>query len=206
MKKSYFRPFVFTLLLIITSASRASAQDLVKSPSMPKQLTLNLELQDLPGRDMATSAWEVTYQWRIGNERDFERWTATGYMPEGQGTVGILLSKQSFTRRNLSLSESRRFHVSVPVRGELLERLRNVRQNPQVVWLQSTVRISDAKLGTNVIKKVNPVWGPTFFSEGVAHVRMELTSEGKLRWFTTATPPWDKNSRRDLENAKIPNR
>jgi hypothetical protein len=196
-------PLIFALLLILSSASRAAAQDPGNSPSIPKQLTLNLELQGLPGRDVATSTWEVSYQWRIADQRDFDRWAAKGQLSETQGTVGILLSKQSFTRRNLSLSESRRFNVSVPVRGELLERLRNARRSPQVVWLESTVRISDAKLGTNVIKNVNPVWGPRFFPEGVANLRMEVTSDGKLRWFTTATPPWDKNSRRDPENARI---
>ena len=205
MNKSYSMTLVLALLLTLSAASTAAGQASGNAPSIPSQLTLSLELQGLPGRDVAKSAWEVSYEWRIADERDFDRWAATGHMPEGQGTVGILLSKQSFARRNLSLSESRRFNTSIAVRGELRERLRNARQRPQIVWLQSTVRIIDAKLGADVIKKVNPVWGTKFFSEGVANVRMELTSDGKLRWFTTDTPPWDKNSPRQVQNARIIN-
>ena len=129
-------------------------------------------------------------QWRIADQQEFDRWASASEDRSAQATVGTLLSKQSFTRRALSTPEGRRFNVSLPVRGELLERLRNAGHRPQVVWLDATVRIHDARLGTDIIKKVNPVWGPRFSREGTASVRMELTPEGKLRWFTTATPPW----------------
>lgn len=191
--KNYFSAkslFVLLLLTLLPAARAGGAQEPSDASSTPKQLTLTFELQDLPGRAAPGSTWEVFYQWRIADQKDFDRRVGVAEGATAATGLGVLLSKQSFTRRNLSAPENRRFSVSVPVSGELLERLRRAGQRPQIVWLDATVRIRDAKLGMDVIKKVNPVWGPAFYREGAASLRMELTPEGKLRWFTTTTPPW----------------
>lgn len=207
-KKSFALSLVLVLLAAFAPAARAGgggAQDTAApAASTPKQVTLTFELQDLPGRDTAGSIWEISYQWRIADQRDFDRWSTNGEDSAKQAGVGILLSKQSFTRRNLSTPDGRRFDITIPVKDELLERLRNAGQKAQVVWLDATVRIHDAKLGADVIKKVHPVWGPRFQREGAYNVRMELTSDGKLRWFTTATPPWAEGQRQGMKKARTP--
>lgn len=184
---NFIKVTLFLALLPLLSPAAPQGAD---TPTIPKQLTLTLELQDLPGRDVPESLWEVSYQWRIADQGEFDRLSSSGGANSTPDSVGTLLSRQSFTRRNLSTPEGRRYSISVPVRGELLERLRNAEHRPQVVWLDATVRIHDARLGTDIIKKVNPVWGPRFYKEGTASVRMDVTPEGKLRWFTTAAPPW----------------
>ena len=205
MKNSFNVRLILILLLGLSPAvtRRVNAQN-ASTSSIPERVTLSLELQDLPGRDTAGSVWEVSYQWRIADQQEFDRWASAGEDRSAQAGVGTLLSKQSFTRRDLVTPEGRRFNVSVPVRGELLERLRGAGHRPQVVWLDATVRIHDARLGTDVIKKVNPVWGPRFSREGTASVRMELTQEGKLRWFTTAAPPWAAGQGGDERKVKVP--
>ena len=203
MKKSFASLFILILLWGFSSAT-ARAQNKTDASSPPKQMTLTFELQDLPGRDTAGSLWEVSYQWRIADQRDFDRWSAGGEDAASQSGVGTLLSKQSFTRRNLASPESRRFQISVPVTGELLTRLREAGQRPQVVWVSATVRIRDARLGTDVIKRLTPVWGPRFYREGNASVRMELTPEGKLRWFTTVTPPWAEGHKQGGKTSRVP--
>lgn len=193
----YFpRLIIFALSFLLSlAASAASAQTTGNSSPVPKQATLTLELQDLPGRDAQGSVWEVSYEWRIADERAFDQWSAGGENSSRQAKPGALLSKGSFARRNLSRPENRRFGVSVPVTGEVLERMRAVEQRRQIVWLDATIRIRDAKLGIDLIRKVAPAWGPRFYRDGIASVRMELTSQGKLQWFTTAVPPWvDKQS------------
>lgn len=203
MKKSVASLFFLVLLSGFWPANMR-AQNRTVATSTLKQMTLTLELQDLPGRDTAGSLWEVSYQWRIADQRDFDRWSINGEDPAQQAGIGILLSKQSFTRRNLSTPDGRRFDIAIPLKGEALERLRNAGQKAQVVWLDATVRIHDAKLGTDVIKKVHPVWGPRFHREGVYNLRMELTAEGKLRWFTTATPPWAGGQQQGIKKARTP--
>lgn len=205
MKNSFNARLALVLLLGLSSAvvRGVNAQN-ASTSSTPEQVTLTLELQDLPGRDTPGSVWEVSYQWRIADQQEFDRWASAGEDRSAQAGVGTLLSKQSFTRRGLAAPEGRRFNVSIPVRGNLLERLRDASRRPQVVWLDATVRIHDARLGTDVIKRVNPVWGPRFYREGVASVRMELTPEGKLRWFTTAAPPWAAGPGGGERKVKVP--
>lgn len=186
--------FALSFLLLLTT-STASAQSNGNASSVPKQATLTLELQDLPGRDAPGSVWEVSYEWRIADESAFDQWSTGGENSSRQAKPGVLLSKGSFSRRNLSRLENRRFSVSVAIAGETLERMRGAQQRRQIVWLDATIRIHDVKLGIDLVRKVSPAWGPRFYHDGMASVRMELTAQGKLQWFTTAVPPWaDKQS------------
>jgi hypothetical protein len=191
MKKILTTTFVFVLLLAVSpTAGTKAAQDGSAAPSPPEQLTLTFELQDLPGRNATGSFWQVSYQWRIADKRDFDRWANEGENPIQQNSLGSLLSKRSFIRRNLSELEGRRFITTVPVKGELFERLRHGDQQPQIVWLDAFVRIHDAELDTTIVEKVNPAWGPHFYRVGTANVRMELTGDGKFQWYRGDTPPW----------------
>jgi hypothetical protein len=202
MKKTLTTLFVFVLPLAFSFTARA--QNTNAAASTVKQLRLSLELQDLPGREAEGSFWEVSYQWRIADRRDFDRWSGDGEDPARQNTLGILLSKQTFTRRNLSDPENRRFRISIPVNGELSERLRNAGRRQQIVWLDATVRIHDSKLGTDVVRRVNPVWGPYFYLDGNASLRMELTADGKLRWYTGSAPPWTQGGDHGLSSSRAP--
>ena len=204
MRHPLSKLFAFILLLTMTPALQAgNIQDSDNSLSTPRQVTLFFELQDFPGRDTAGSTWEVSYQWRIADQQDFNQWSANGENPSEQATLGILLSKQSFARRNLSNSANRRFNISIPVKGDLLERLRNAGQRRQIVWLDATVRIHDAKLGTDVVKKVTPVWGPRFYRDGISSVRIDITPDGKLRWFTTDVPPWAAGQQQGVKKNRV---
>ena len=193
------------LAFALTGAAQArGAQDADNSSSTPKLVTLLFALQDLPGRDTAGSLWEVSYQWRIADQQDFDQWLANGENPAEVGRLGVLLSRQSFARRNLSNADGRRFQISIPVKGDLLSRLRNVRQRRQVIMLDATVRVHDARLGIDVVKKVSPVWGPNFYRDGLARVRMELTAEGKLRWFTGDVAPWAGGQQPGVRRTRTP--
>lgn len=190
MKKTLTAPLVAVLLLTLSAAAHGQS-DVAKLRSAPtpvRHLTLTFELENLPGRDESGSLWQVSYQWKIADRREFDDWALGG----GQGrqkSPGMLLSKDSFTRRNLSDSAQRRFSTSVPVVGELRERIRNAGQRQQIVWLEATVRIRDGKLGEDFVKNVNPAWGPYFYLEGDASLRMELTPTGFIRWQTNEAPP-----------------
>jgi hypothetical protein len=198
MKKHLFRSLTLALLLLTTLAS-ARAQKADGDPSSPpSNLTLAFELQNLPGINEAGSHWEVSYQWRIADRQEFNRWSDAGEDPATLASVGMLLSSQSFKLSGLSESRNRRFEVSVPVKDELLERLSEADRHHQVVWLYATVLIHDAKLGKDVIRKVNPAWGPNFYRKGVSRVRIELLPDGKLRWSTSDTPPWVTGQQRTV--------
>lgn len=202
MKKSLTTAFVLALLLAVSPA--ASAQSKRGATATVKQLTLTFELNAPPACDSPGSFWEVSYQWRIADGREFDRWSQGGEDPAKEGGVGSLIKKQSFRRTNLSNPEGRRFSVSVPVRGELLERLRNAGQRQQVVWLDAVVRIHNGELGTDILNKVNPAWGPYFYLDGNAVVRMELTAGGDLEWYTGGNPPRPDGERRGLKISSTP--
>lgn len=197
---SVTRPLAIAVLLLTTFAPAPRAAGAQKSDgassSPPTNLTLIFELQDLPGIKEAESYWEVSYQWRIADQREFERWSEAGENPATLASVGTLLSRRSFKLGGLSEARNRRFEVSVPVKGKLLEQLSEAERRPQVVWLNATVRIHDAKLDRDVIRKLNPAWEPHSYREGVSRVRIELLPDGKLRWSTAATPPWATGQQR----------
>lgn len=201
MKKHLTRSLTFALLLLTTLAPTPAQKADSTPPSPPDNLTLAFELLDLPGIDEAGSYWEVSYQWRIADRQEFNRWSDAGEDPVTLASVGMLLSSQSFKLSGLSESRNRRFEVSVPVKDKLLERLSGADRRQQVVWLDATVRIHDVKLRMDVIRKVNPAWGPNFYREGVSRVRIELLPDGKLRWSTAAAPPWVTGQQRTVIRA-----
>lgn len=195
---------LLTLTVVLFAADAAVSQTTGGPPTTAKRLTLTFELKDLPGREVAGSYWEVSYQWRIADRREFDRWAAAGEDPVAMSRLGLLLSKDSFRKEDLSNSRRRNFRATVPVKGELLERLRDAGRRQQIVWLDAVVKVHDARLRADVIKKVNPVWGPNFYLDGNAHLRMELTGEGRLVWHTTSTPPWSAPDGRALKSARVP--
>lgn len=202
MKTTLTSIAVLTLLLVLSPS--AKAQDRGGTGSTVERLTLTFELGELPGHGTGKSRWEVSYQWRIADQKEFMQWSMQGEDPAKQDNVGVLLSKQSFMRRNLTNPSRRRFSTSVPVRGDLLERIQNAGQRQQIVWLDAVVRVHDDKLGREVIKRVNPAWGPTFYQHGNANLRMELTDDWKLQWYTSATAPWADNKKAVLRTVRTP--
>jgi hypothetical protein len=191
MKISFTLRLVAVLLLALSPAvGTAAAQNMSPTPSPLKQITLTFELQGLPERTAPGSFWEVSYQWRMADQREFDKWSNDGEDIGKERSLGILLSKRSFRNDNLSASENRLFSIAVPVKGELLERLRNAKQRPQIVWLQAMVRIHDGDFGTDTLGRVHPVWGPDFYHNGAARLNMELSLRGQLRWYIKDNPPW----------------
>jgi hypothetical protein len=174
------------LLALVANApvgmSRAAAAQ--KQPPPPKMLTLLFEL-DLPGSAARGSLWEVAYEWRVADEREFfQRKAGGGGDSQQPRTFGLLLSKNSFSRAELASADDRRYRVSIPLTDELLERFSDVERRPQMFWLDATVRIKDAKLGLDVVKKVNPVWGDERLRGGLAKVKLQLDADGSFSWTT----------------------
>lgn len=190
----------FLLLMLWTVSGSVNAQKVGDATPPPSKLTLAFELQSLPGINAAGSYWEVSYQWRLADQREFDRWSEGGEEPGSR--VGTLLSKHSFRRDNLGAGQNRRYEVSVPIKGELLRQMRQNARRPQILWLDATMRIHDAALGADIVKKINPVWGPSSYRDGKANVRVELMSNGNLRWFTPPTPPWVTGQSQNVKRSR----
>ena len=170
---------IAAFVLALAASPRAT---LAQQGGVPKEATISIELDGLPGRDAEGSFWEVSYQLRIADQEPFIKWSDGGENPEEQNRLGMLISKNSFTRRNLARDENRRFTLSVPLTGELLERFRSAAQRKQYVWMDGVARVHDAKLGRDFVIKLSPVWGPRRFGPGVYNVHLELSPAGELHW------------------------
>jgi hypothetical protein len=171
--------FVLVLVLALSSASARGARARQAAPA-PKEAAITIELDGLPGRDSAGSYWEVSYQLRIADQDPFISWSEGGEDPDEQNKLGILISKNSFTRRDLSRPENRRFSVSVPLTGELLTRFRDAGRRKQYVWMDGMARIHDAKLGRDFVMKLGPAWGPRRLITGIYNVHLDLSKAGEL--------------------------
>jgi hypothetical protein len=171
--------FVLVVVLALSSASPRGARARQAAPA-PKEAAISIELDELPGRDSAGSYWEVSYQLRIADQDPFISWSEGGEDPDEQNKLGILISKNSFTRRDLSRPENRRFSVSVPLTGELRARFRDAGRRKQYVWMDGVARIHDAKLGRDFVMKLGPAWGPRRLVTGVYNVHLELSEAGEL--------------------------
>lgn len=165
-------------MVVGVSARRARAPG---RPPTPKAAAVSIELDELPGSDSPGSYWEVSYQLRIADEDAFIRWSDGGENPDEQEKLGIVISKNSFTRRDLSRPENRRFTASVPLTGELLERFRGAARRQQHVWMDGMARIHDAKLGRDFFIKLSPAWGPRRFVTGTYNVQLALSEAGELQ-------------------------
>lgn len=169
------------LILLTALPHRAGAQQ-SGGAALPREAVISIELDDLPGRDSEGSYWEVSYQLRIVDQDSFIKWSQSGEDPKVQSTLGMLISKNSFMRRNLSRPENLRFRLAVPLTGALLARFRNADQHKQYVWMDGTVRIHDATLGRDFVTKLGPVWGPKRFTTGLYNVHVEVSPNGELGW------------------------
>lgn len=163
-----------------------------KPHPVPQRLTLLFELLNLPPGFTGESKWELSYEWRIANASDLEKFPQGKINPQNKESLTALLSKSSVTLSDLTTPASRRYSVSIPVEGNLRRRLSNSKEQPQVVLLEVAVRVHDPKLGINVIRTLNPVWPAASHRTGEMKVRMEVTPDGDFRWFTGEKPPWDK--------------
>jgi hypothetical protein len=190
MKKTPTLITVLVLLAVSAAGRTATAQATRDAAPPVERLTLNIELADLPWHAAANSFWEISYRWQIADARDFDWWLNDGGNMAKLNNVGVPINEQSFRRDDLSALSSRGFNVSVPLMGDLRDRIRNAGQRQQIVWLDAVVRIHDSGLGTDIVKRVTPVWGPYFYRDGNANLRMEVTSDGHLQWYTGVTPPW----------------
>jgi hypothetical protein len=173
--------FILLVVLAMSSSLAPRAARARQAAPTPKEAAVSIELDDLPGRDSAGSYWEVSYQLRIADQEPFINWSEGGEDPNELNKLGILVSKNSFTRRDLSRPENRRFSVSIPLAGELLARFRDAGRRKQYVWMDGMARIHDAKLGRDFAMKIGPVWGPRRFVTGVYNVHLDLSQAGELQ-------------------------
>jgi hypothetical protein len=171
---------LFFAIVLLASSSPLRAARARQAVPTPKAVTVTIELDELPGRESPGSYWEVSYQLRIADEDAFDRWANGGENPQEQEKLGVVVSKNSFTRRDLSRPENLRYSVSVPLTGELLARFRNNAQRKQQVWMDGTARIHDAKLGRDFFIKLGPTWGPRRFVTGTYNVHLALSDAGEL--------------------------
>ena len=160
---------------------------------VPKELKLQLELNELPGGATEDSFWEVSYEWQITNRSDYDEAVEVGRKPPG-----LLLKKKSFHLDDLSKKDQRQVQITVPVKGKLLDRILGYKKKPQVLWLTATVRIHDPRLRSDPSRQLHTAWRLSAYPEGVTVVRVNVSFMGDIDWSMPGRdnqPPVPKENR-----------
>jgi hypothetical protein len=143
--------------------------------TVPANIKLVIEVEEMPGRDNAGSFWEAGYEIRLVDWRTVVERTKSGVELDD---AGISLIHSSFEHKSLSEKDSRRLVVILPVKGKLLERLREQAHNPQAFSLRSSVRLYDAQLDRHYTFKVDRVWQFELFPNGEAAISINIKPDG----------------------------
>lgn len=178
------------ILTVAPAYTRAADDGSQAGPTfeVPRQISLHFELQDSADPATADSWWELSFKLHVADQSDFLRWLAQ--RKDGRTDIpapGVLLKEGSHMAHNLALEATRNVQIMIPVRGELLERFRHVKRNPQVVWLSSSVHVylgkHAGKLAPDVINNdVSPTWDLRYFINKIANVKLTVTPNGRLTW------------------------
>ncbi len=167
-----------------SEATEAAASSQTKSPPLPTEIVLLLEVEDLPGMADAGSFWEGVFEIRVAEWNEVEDATRAGSTED----LGETLIKAPAPRRNFISERDRSFRISIPVTGALKERLQK-RPAVQTFLLRSTVRLFDSKLDQNFAFKLNRVWQSKLFPDGVAKITLKILPDGSY----SAWGPLPKN-------------
>lgn len=136
--------FLFGLLLAVDGFSQAKKEE---SNTAPKAATIKITLLDLPGGNLEKSKWEVAYELRIFNEKEFYEAVKSGKLKQmdTEEKLGVLIGKGNFTKNALSKNENREVVLTVPLDEEIQAKLKNQPQN--------RINLSKVTVTDEIIKK-----------------------------------------------------
>lgn len=160
---------VFGITLLFCLAVSAQAQT-----NAPKNLTLVLKLDSMPGIENPKSFWEVSYDWRIADKKLLDEMTVAG----SQNKIGETVIKGSAERRNLSQMENRLIEIVVPVKDSLQDKIKNQENNPQIFLLDAKIRVFDAKTNKTTVFSYSPAWFLKLFPDGYAEISFNIRDDG----------------------------
>lgn len=167
--------FVLISLILLLSNLAAGSTTVNELKNLPPKVSFTLVLEELPGFDVPESFWEVSYDWRIADSKEYNE---KSQLQNDVVTIGDVLAKSSATLRNLKQPNNRILHVEVPVEGNLAQRLRSESQNPQVFLLRANLRIYDAKIKKTIIHFVARASDFKFFPDGKALISIKVRENG----------------------------
>lgn len=153
---------------------QSKTRNVAEQAQPPKEITLIVTVDEMPGISNPKSFWEGSYEIRVADWSTVVEKTKSGGLQES----GLVISQQSFSQRTLSEKDNRHARISVPVEGPLLQRLQQQSRKPQAFLLRSTVRIFDAQLDQNFAIELNRVWEAKLFPDGEATIKIKIEPDG----------------------------
>lgn len=163
-----------TRVQVARQQKHSSKPPKVQPLTLPKEISLILKVEDLPGIANPKSFWEGAYEIRVADWSDIvDKTTSAGAQPTGEVLLHSSFSKRSFIDKN-----DREVRLSIAVAGSLLERLQRQGQTAQGFLLRSTIRIFDAQLDQTRAFKLNRVWQSKLFPDGEATISISLKPDG----------------------------
>lgn len=185
--------WVLSFCLLTSSANGAAAQSANRPPSEPKktqietssppaarhakvpdEITLTIEIIEASGIDNPRSFWEGVYEIRIADWSEVVEKTKAGSSLD----AGQLLVRSSFSHRAFNPKDNRELRVTIPVKDDLLVRLREETKRAQAFLLRSKIRAYDAQVDRNYAFELNRVWQFRLFPDGKARITLALKPDG----------------------------
>jgi hypothetical protein len=152
--------------------NQSKTTNLAEQPQPPEEIRLIVTVEEMPGISNPKSFWEGSYEIRVADWNTVVEKTKSGGLQE----TGLVISRQSFSKRTLIEKDNRDARISIPVKGPLLQRLQT--NNPQAFLLRSTVRVFDAQLDQNFAIELNRVWEAKLFPDGEATITIKIEPDG----------------------------
>jgi hypothetical protein len=155
-------------------AAGSTQSDRAQPFKLPKEISLVLAVEELPGMANPRSFWEVAYDIRIADKSAVMAKPELADVPD----FGESLLQSSFAKRSFLEADDRHLTISLPMTGRLRQRLEQQSDNPQVFLLRSTVRLFDARLDRQFVLKVNRLWQFRLFPDGSATITIKIAPDG----------------------------
>lgn len=167
--------FILILLVLLPGNFAAGSITLNQPKNFPQKVSFTLALEELPGFDDPGSLWEVSYDWRIADEKEyFEK----SKLQDDPVIIGDVLAKSSVVLKDLKQASNRLLHIEVPVEGSVARRLRSESVNPQFFLLRANLRVYDAKIKKTIVDLIARVWSPKFYPDGNASISIKVREDG----------------------------
>ena len=159
---------------------------------IPRQLQFLFKLEAHPKLNEPGSLWVITYELRVSDRASYSQWDMSASKQLARPELGVLLQKNSFTRRDLADDKNREILINLPIipGSELFNRFRKIKKEAQVVWMNLTIEINDKTSTIKLVKEVRPSWDLRYFiKDTTGKVIMAVSPDGDLKWRTTDKPP-----------------
>lgn len=170
---------------------------------VPKIATVTYKLLDMPGINNEKSKWEISFELRIISEKEQYEAIKAGKLKRMQDEekIGILISKGSFTRNNLSEVKNREISFITPISDEIQEKLRNEPKNrinlgkveltdevikksredeakANIFLIYANLLVYDAKLRKTTITPLSRVMSYTRYPDAIFGMQFNITENG----------------------------